>query len=299
VIGRVLLSMCAFLVALSQPGYSEETRIIETEEVIVMFEEPLGAVAEEVTHVYRKLKLELEESLGWRLNFRPTVFLIRNRERFERIAGSPYLVALAIPERMLVVIDYSKVNIRPFSLRTVLKHELCHLLLHSHIKEAHLPKWLDEGVSQWVSDGIAEIIMGEKQSVLDEAILSGNYISLDVLGERFPEDRRSLLLAYEESRSFVEFIASQFGRSAILGVLEQVKDGHPVELAVLRVLSIPLDELEGQWHGSLEKRATWLTYLTQNLYVILFFLAALITILGFIRVFLKKRRYQDEPDDDL
>ncbi len=189
-------------------------------------------------------------------------------------------------------------NTRPFSLRAVLKHELCHLLLHGHIEGGNLPKWLDEGVSQWVSEGIAEIIMDEKRSALNEAILSRNYIGLDALRDRFPEERSSLLLAYEESQSFVDFITSQFGRNAILDILARLKQGNSVEMAVQESLSVSLDELEGRWHRYLEERTTWFTYLTRNLYVILFFLAALITIWGFIRVLMKKRRYPDESNDN-
>lgn len=271
--------------------------MIETDEAMVLFEEGLGEVAKDVVDLQLRLKVELEESLGWKLNVRPTILLVRDRERFERMAGSRHVVAYAIPQRNLIVIDYSKMNTRPFSLRAVLKHELCHLLLHRHIEGGNLPKWLDEGVSQWVSEGIAEIIMDEKRSALNEAILSGNYIGLDALRDRFPEERRSLILAYEESQSFVDFITSQFGRNAILDILARLKQGKSVEMAVQESLSVPLDELEGRWHRYLEKRTTWFTYLTRNLYVILFFLAALITIWGFIRVLMKKRRYPDEPNE--
>ncbi|NIO04760.1 MAG: hypothetical protein GTN74_09140 [Proteobacteria bacterium] len=296
-IRKILLVLSVLPIGFFQPGYGGDTSMIETDEAMVLFEEGLGEVAKDVVDLQLRLKVELEESLGWKLNVRPTILLVRDRERFERMAGSRHVVAYAIPQRNLIVIDYSKMNTRPFSLRAVLKHELCHLLLHRHIEGGNLPKWLDEGVSQWVSEGIAEIIMDEKRSALNEAILSGNYIGLDALRDRFPEERRSLILAYEESQSFVDFITSQFGRNAILDILARLKQGKSVEMAVQESLSVPLDELEGRWHRYLEKRTTWFTYLTRNLYVILFFLAALITIWGFIRVLMKKRRYPDEPNE--
>lgn len=284
-------------IILFQPVYAEQTGIIQTNEVIVVFEEPLRSAAKEVTEIYAGLKVELEETLIWRLNFRPKVLLIKNRKTFERMTGSKFYVAFAIPQKKLVVIDYSKMNTHPFTLGTTLKHELCHLLLHHHIRRDNLPKWLDEGIAQWVSDCIAEIIMDTKQSVLKEATLSGNYISINGLTESFPEDKKSLLLAYEESKSFVEYINSKFGRNGILNILKYLKDGYEVDVAILKGLSIPLDELESRWHSHLRKRTTWFTYLTTNLYGILFFLAALITICGFIRLLIKKRRYKDEEDD--
>ena len=296
VIRGVFLSLFVILVIPFQPVFAEEAGEIQTNDVIVFFEGPLESAANEVAEIYSGLKLELEETLGWRMSFRPKVLLINNRRTFTRIAGSHLFVALAIPQRKLVVIDYSKMNTAPFTLGTTLKHELCHLLLYHHIG-TNLPKWLDEGVSQWVSDGIAEIIMGRRPSVLKEAALSGNYIGIRELMESFPEDKRSLLLAYEESRSLVEYIHGKFGLEGIRSILANLKDGHEVDVAILKSLLIPLDELERKWHAHLRRKTTWFTYLTANLYVILFFLAALITIVGFIRIIIKKRRYYDSQDD--
>lgn len=288
---KVLFSLFILFIILFKPLYGEKTDIIQKKEVIVLFEKPLGFAAKEVADIYPRLKAELEKTLRWRLNFRPTVLLIKNRKAFQRMADSNLIVAFAIPQRKLVVIDYSKMNTYPFTLGTTLKHELCHLLLHHHVKRGNLPKWLDEGICQCVSSGIAEIIMDKKRSVLNEATLSGKYISIKDLTERFPEDEKVLLLAYEESKSLVEYIISKFGRNGILTILEHLKDGDEVDVAILKSLSISFDELERRWHNHLSKRITWFTYLGNNLYGILFFLAALITIYGFIRLLKKKRAH--------
>lgn len=298
VIRRFFFSFFVVFIILFQPVYAEQTGIVQTNEVIVLFEEPLRLAGKEVADIYPGLKRELEKTLGLRLDFKPKVLLINERKTFERMAGSNLIVAFAVPQKRLVVIDYSKMHTHPFTLRTTLKHELCHLLLGHHIRRAHLPKWLDEGVAQWVSDGIAEIIMDQKRSVLKEATLSGDYIGMDHLTESFPDDRESLLLAYEESKSLVEYVNSKFGKDGIRTILNHLKDGDEVDVAIQKGLSIPLDELERRWHHHLRKSTTWFTYLARNLYGILFFLAAVITIYGFIRLLIKKRRYEDLDEDD-
>jgi len=221
---------------------------LRDKEVLVLFEGPLGVAAEEVVNLYPVLKKELENMLRWPVNFRPTVLLVRERETFQRMAGGRLVVAFAIPGKNLMVIDYSKMRTDPFSLQTTLKHELCHLLLHHHIEEKNLPRWLDEGICQWVSDGIGEIIMSQKGSVLDEAILSGRYISIRALTDSFPQDKKHLMLAYEESKSIVEYIIGSFGKEAVLSVMNHLKDGAEVDEALLRGLSISLEELESRWH---------------------------------------------------
>jgi hypothetical protein len=280
------------------PLHAAQRGTLREKGVIVLFDESLRVAAEETATLYPTLKKELENTLAMPVNFRPTVLLVKESETFQRMAGTDLIVAYAIPEKNLMVIDYSKTRADPFSIETTMKHELCHLLLHNHIKEANLPKWLDEGICQWVSDGIAEIIMTQKRSVLDEAILSGRDISIRALASRFPRDERYLVLAYEESKSLVEYMISSFGKEAVLSVLNYLQEGAEVDEALMRGLSISLDELESRWHHYLKRRISWVTYLINHLYEILFFLAAMVMIYGFIRGLIKKRAYRDEEEED-
>ena len=275
---------------------ADQAEILQTDEMTVVFEKPLEPVAEELAIVYPRIKAELERTLDWHVDFRPTLILVNNRERFIDMAGSSLVAAYAVPRRRLIVLDYSRLNTDPFSLGVILKHELCHLLLHHHIKSDNLPKWLDEGVSQLVSDGVSEIIMKRQKSVLPAAVLSKSYLGINRLHDSFPQNQKSLLLAYEESKSLVDYISKEYGRDRILDVLRHLRDGHDVNAAVLKSLSISIGELESNWHAHLRKSITWFTYLANNLYGILFFLAALITVAGFVRLLIKKRRYQDEDE---
>ena len=289
----LLLAFFLFIIPF-QMLHAENTEIIQTDQVSVLFEKPLRIAAKEIVDMYPTLKTELENTLEWTIEFKPTIVLVNDSEKFREITGNSLIVAYAVSKRNLIVIDHSKMNTKPFSLGPIMKHELCHLLLHNRIRKVLLPRWLDEGVCQWVSDGIAEIIMSRKGSVLDAAVLSNRLLSLRRLDERFPRDEKSLLLAYEESKSLVEFINQAFGRKGLLDLLKHMEDGDEVDVAILKSFSIPADELQRRWQTHLKRRITWFTYLANNLYGILFFLAALITVAGFVRVAIKKRRYQDE-----
>jgi hypothetical protein len=178
-----------------------------------------------------------------------------------------------------------------------MKHELCHLLLHHQIDHGKLPKWLDEGLAQWVSQGIAELIHTQKKSILNETVLRGQYVRIRTLSNRFPEEKKSLQLAYEASNSFVEYIIKEHGIEGIERVIQHLNTGDTKESAFIAGLSVSLDDLEKGWHDTLRKRITWFNYVVNHLYEILFFLAALIMIYGFIRVFIKKRAYQEDDED--
>jgi len=287
----LLLSSFILLILLIKPLFAIKTGTLQKRDLILIFEEHLSHAAGEAMELYPWLKAELERVIGWKIAFRPTVMLIKDNNVFQRMAGNNLIVAFAVPDRDLIVIDYSKMKTDPFTIEAILKHELCHLLLHNHIRREKLPKWLDEGIAQWVSGGMADIIMKQKSSVLNEAILADRLIGIRALTGRFPREAKLLKLAYAESKSLTEYIISEYGLNGILTVLEYLKDGDDIDPAISKALSISFDELEGRWYNSLKKRITWFTFLSNNLYEILFFLAALALIYGFIKALIKKRAY--------
>lgn len=292
------LSLAIHFLLLIKPLHGKEPHRLEKEYVTVLYEEPLRSGAEEAADIYPKIKRDLEKILPWKVNFRATILLIKKSETFQRMAGSDLVVAFAVPERNLMVLDYSKMNKDPFSIETTMKHELCHLLLHHQVDDGKLPKWLDEGLAQWVSQGIAEIIITQKRSILNETVLKGQYLRIRTLTNRFPWERKSLLLAYEASKSFVEYIIRKHGIEGVERVIERLQAGETQESAIFTGLSVSLGDLERGWHDTLRKRITWFTYVVNHMYEILFFLAALIMVYGAIRVFMKKRAYRDEDEDE-
>ena len=281
------------------PGsvYAEDFKVIKNSAVEVRFDEHLDNAARKVRGAYTSVSADLGKRLGWEVDFNPVIVLIRDRGKFRRIAGNDMTVAFAVPSRYLIVIDYSKMETTPFTLESTLKHELCHLLMHHHVSPGELPRWLDEGVCQWVSDGWAEIITDRQWSPLKEAALSGRFLSIENMSS-FPQERKPLLLAYEESRSLIEFIVAEYGAKGLVTVLEQLREGATLERGIEKGLSISLSELEVKWQGRVKKGATWFTYISSNLYEMLFVIAGLVTVCGFIKVLKRKRAYKDEDDQD-
>jgi hypothetical protein len=289
----IFLCLCAFF---STDSIAVMRENLQTGEAEIFFEEPLKNVAGEVARLYPDIKSELAKTFKTEINFRPGIILVGERDKFRRMAGSDLVIAFAVPGKNLIVLDTSRVYIKPFTLRSTLKHELCHLILHRDISSENLPRWFDEGVCQWASGGIAELVSDESDKALAKAVMSDSLIGLNRL-ERFPADERSLTLAYEESKSVVEYIAAEYGREGILSIVENMREGDSVNGALQKGLSINLFELEKNWSAYLRRKYTWFSYLSSNLYTILFALAALITVYGFIRLLKKKRSYVDDEEE--
>jgi hypothetical protein len=278
---------------------SIEAETLETEDIIVRFERPLLKAANEIVRLFPSVKAELAKQLQWEIQYRPEVILIKDNETFKIFARSSMIVAFADPERRRIVIDYSRMGVRPFELDVTFKHELCHLLLHTHIPVG-LPRWLDEGVSQWATGGLAEILMDDRRSVLKEAALAGRIFRFADLSDHFPEDRFGLSLAYEQSKSLVEYIAETYGTPRLLQLLDRLKDGSTVDDAVEKSLGLTMGALERVWASHLNKSITWLIYVSNNLYEILFFLASLITVIAAAKIIVRRLvgRISREEDNE-
>jgi hypothetical protein len=133
---------------------------------------------------------------------------------------------------------------------------------------------------------------------LKQAVLSGRWVSFSSLAGPFPADDPALSLAYEQSRSFVEFIVQRYGSAGLLRILNGLRDGKRIEAAVEGALSVSFGELEAAWRDHLKQEVTWIVYVNNQLPAILFFLGAVLTILGFIRFLIRKRKYKDEVWDE-
>jgi hypothetical protein len=297
VIRRLMILFTFFIVCIQNPAVAR-MNMLSTAEVNIHYAPLLKNAAREAAQFYRESKVELEETFGWRYPVKPDVILMKNNNDFKKMTGYSYIVALAFPGKNLIIIDYSKMGQRPFSFKKTMNHEVCHLMLHHHIPGGNLPKWLDEGIAQWVSDGMMELLMNPKRQSLDDAILAGRYLPLSELFYRFPQDRQSLWLAYEESKSMVAYIEKRYGKKGVLNLLNHLKAGRDFDTAVYKNFSISMDSLEQSWQRQLKKRSRFFTFAATHMYEFLFVLAALLTVAGFIRFILKKRAYKEEDDDD-
>jgi hypothetical protein len=301
------MDRCAFLailfLSLTMPSFllAAGTSVLDTPQLVVVYDQGLKQTAQQVLAAYPSIKQALESIFQWPVNFRPSLVLINNQKKFRQLAGHELVVAYALPQKNVVVIDYSKMNTSPFTLERIVQHELCHLLLHHHINEDNLPRWLDEGICQWASDGLADILIDTKRTRLPAAILSGSYFDLVKLTHRFPHDKNGLILAYEQSKSVVEFMIRQYGPQGIRNLLDLLRQGVEIESAFENSFAISFENFEAQWRNHLRSNINWFTYLSIHLYEILFVSAALLTIMGFIRKLHRKRVYEkgDEEIEDV
>jgi hypothetical protein len=274
-----------------------EPFVLQSQELTVVYDAGLEQSARYAQRMYADSKQALQTLFQWPVSFHPTLVLINDQRQFRQMAGHPLVVAYALPSENVMVIDHTRMTTKPFNLQATIKHELCHLILHDHIQGERLPRWLDEGVCQWASDGLADIILDTRRELLPAAILSGRYLDLSKLKHRFPRDKNGLILAYEQSKSIVDYISRTYGPKGVLDLLELLRQGIELERAVEERFAMPFDQLQARWREYLKKNINWFTYLSIHLYEILFVSAALLTILAYVRRVLRKKAYTDQAEN--
>lgn len=292
------VSLLLGIYASSVFGEALNLKVFEDSEVIIQYEMPLEKVVSRVAETYPLIKSDLEKKLNFRVTFKPTILLIHSNSKFQRmIKGNDLITAFAVSGNNTIVINYSKMERTPFDLELTLKHELTHLLLHQYIQKDLLPKWLNEGVSQWTSEGISDIISFNGNKLLKQAVLTKNYLALKDISVHFPSSSNLFILSYEESKSIVEYIDNKFGTDKLLLILNKLHEDNDIEEAIFVSLSIDINELENEWHKYLQRKYTWFLYLTNNLYWIIFFVGAIITVIGYLQLRKRIKTYRDEDDD--
>lgn len=288
------LILALFLISTEVCSAELSLKAMQDKKVTVFFEKGHAKAAEALVQIYPKIKVEAENTFGWKLKGIPEIVIFSEKESFQKTARNPFVTAVALPQKNLIIIDYSSMKKGPFVIENTLKHELCHLLIHQNI-EVFMPRWLEEGICQWASDGVGELITGKNGSRLHKACMSDSLLTLRSIERYFPDEKGPMILAYEEGKSVVEHIIKRFGRNGLLLILEYMKDGIGFEEAFERSLSLSIYQVENQWKKSISDNMSWFAYIGYHIYELLFSFMALLTVIGSIRVILKKRAYKDEP----
>ncbi len=289
--------LCLTWTAVEAAGASLKT--LQTPELILQYDPAVERTAREIIDIYPGVASELERVLGFRFTARPRIVLIKESRDFQTIAGNPLFIAFARPADHVIVMDHLKTLRHPFSLNTTLKHECCHLLLNGNIARDRLPRWLDEGVCQWISDGAAEIRMPDNERLLNNAALSNRLIPFYRLERRFPDDDNALVLAYQQSKSLVKYIRETYGARGLIRLLHRLGDGDDLTAALRKSLSADMNDLEAAWRDKLQTRRTWAYFIALHIYEIVFFMGALATIFAAVRYLIRKKNLPDDPDEDI
>lgn len=220
-------------------------------------------------------------------------------------ASSPDVLAAVDGSRHAVIVSPTSWRGDPARLGSVLLHEASHLVLDNKFARtgATLPRWLDEGMAQFVSsDWDFDLSWAQQQKeTMDAAVTAGRVVPLDGLDTLFAGGGSDVRLAYAESYSFVAYVAAAYGQRNLQRFLNAAAaPGASIDGAARVTFGKGLADLELAWMASLRAGASWWVLLldSSNFFVFLWSFAALMVIVGFLITRYRRRRAYERLDDD-
>jgi len=278
------------------PSAFSEAACLDADRVTVRIRGPVEQDAR-YSEMLCEVRSKLRERTGLDLDFSVTLELYQRRDEFQKAAGNEWMAAYAVPGANVMAFDYTRMRQHPMEFPLTLMHEASHLLLHRHISRDRLPKWFDEGVAQWVSEGARDLIYPDASDPLKRAVVSGRLLPFFRLERAFPADGSGLALAYEQSGAMVTYLEEEHGPGAVRKIIDRLSSGVAFSEAVQTVTKKAFHELENDWRQRIRTRYTWAAFVADRIYWLVFVLAGLVTVVGFVRVLLRMRNYREEEDE--
>ncbi len=156
----------------------------------------------------------------------------------------------AFTEHGVVVINVSP-NDLDFGLIAV-PHELTHIVIHRATDNPYsdIPRWLDEGLSVYMSGELDSPFRGYRELVRLYA-RQNRLMTLQTLSSSFPADPEQANQAYAQSGLVVEFIIQHYGKETMAKLLNIFSQGSLYDDALREALGVDMWELDNAWRESI------------------------------------------------
>ncbi|RJQ52332.1 MAG: hypothetical protein C4521_10685 [Actinobacteria bacterium] len=232
-----------------------------------------------------------------------TVLLAARSDRFPRVGAAGDVLAVARPAEASIVVSPKSWRGDPKGLDGVLAHEVSHLVLGDKFAQggAPLPRWLDEGLAQYVA-GTWDFDLdwaGQRERTMRAAVASRSLLPISSLEPAF-NDPDSLSLAYAESYGFVQYLSVTFGRQRLERFVDRASSSPSVEEAAEAALGRSFGDVEKEWRAQLIGDTQWWQLLLddQTFLVLLWSVLAALVVLGFLLNSRRKRRAYERMEED-
>ncbi|HLU40074.1 MAG TPA: hypothetical protein VK081_11875 [Planctomycetota bacterium] len=171
----------------------------------------------------------------------------------------------------------------PNDLRTVVVHELVHVLLDQAAGPAgpFVPRWVHEGLAQELSGG-PYLAVQEEDLVLAVWTRTGPRFSR--LVHRFPARDDLRRLAYAQSFSFVAYLVDRFGVDKIVEAVRRSRADRPFHLALLDVTGLSMARLQDDWEQYVVFRSGAIArFLLRNCFSLVIILAVPLLVIAVVQ----------------
>ena len=226
---------------------------------------------------------EISDFIGYDYQRDIHIVLISDEEEFHRLTekGFPdWGVGFADAKRSLILICSPRAVKIDLDIKSIVKHELAHIVLGGAAGGGWIPRWFNEGVAMYCSQ---EWRFG-REKTLAIANLTNSLLPLTYIEDRFPRDRNRAELAYTQSFSAISYIIENFGREGLRDIFRNLKrDGF--DKAFFSSIGISHTQFKEDWKDWAKKNYSFGYFLFSNsllwgLVVVLFLIVGSLSLIS-------------------
>lgn len=252
-IPRLLLSLCLFV--LFQTAEASRERDYLTRDygrfAVTNCPEDSGLADNLVRTLERRLPV-ITGRLGIPAPDSARFVITPSAEEWGRVtAGSPlWANGVAYPSRAVAVLKSPRFNVNGGSFEETAVHELVHLLLESRAIGAGFPRWLDEGLAQFMA-GQQEF---NDVHTLARAASSGRLMSFWDIQGMMGMSANDARQGYAQSLVAVEDLWQRYGDGGVSNLVHAIRSGQDLDAAFATLFSMPLGQFEREHVAMLRER---------------------------------------------
>lgn len=213
-------------------------------------------------------------------------------------AGSPlWANGLAFPNRGVAVLKSPRFNANGGPIAETATHELLHLMVESGAPNAGIPRWLDEGIAQFLA-GQQEFM---DVHVLSRAAASGRLMTFwdieGLMGMNSIDARQG----YAQSLAATQDLWRRFGDSGLANLVHELRKGRDIETAFPRIFGISYSQFEQEHRASLRQQYGGSLWTDGELWISILFIILVLSAGGIAywrrRLTLERWRQEHLPDE--
>ena len=267
------------LLLIAGPAVSAERAVRRSDNLVITFEPADARFADRVLTMINTSVPKLIADIGIAPADTIRIHIAESLEAFRTFtpgAIPDWGEGYAVPHLNQIVLKSPRITGSTENLYEIVVHESAHILLHSAMRSADIPRWLDEGFAMYSA---REWGLWDRVNLI-AAVLTDNLIPLGAIHSvnTFSEYRAQL--AYQESALAVQFIIKQYGRDGLRALLRSLRSTGSINRATYNAFGISVVQFEEEWLRYMEHTYGWravpaeaLPLLLGPLFVTLFVLA--------------------------
>ena len=228
-----------------------EWDLVQGDIVDVYFHGPVSRRAKNVLEACDKSVNDISNLLGVDTNKRISLVMYNNySEMFDVVvkksqtqAGSLITEGQAFSTENIVIVDGGA-----RSALGVATHEITHIIVSRATKDSYV------GVPLWLNEGLAEYGNIEQDSGYDRylewAVDTNRLFPFSSLN-RFPGNPNLTLVAYGQSKSFIEFLVKEYPKENMKNLMKEISGRKSIDDSFISSYGKNLNQLESEWKSTL------------------------------------------------